>query len=106
VARGGSRIDPDVVGALVRRPRGPSALSDLTGRELEVLEQMAQGCTNRGIAQRLHLSESSVEKYATSLFSKLGLSEQPDVHRRVAAVLAFLHDQGKARPLPDHGHDG
>ena len=59
-------------------------------REREVLEQMAQGRNNAGIAQALFLSERAVEKHINSLFSKLGLSEEPDVHRRVKAVLLFL----------------
>lgn len=64
-----------------------------------MLEHMAQGRTNAAIAAQLHLSESSIEKYATSIFAKLGLSDEPQVHRRVAAVLAFLRDAGRAQPL-------
>lgn len=101
VARGGSVVDPDVVAALVgsnsRQERSP--LSHLTERERDVLEQMAQGRTNAAIAESLYLSESSIEKYATSIFAKLGLSDEPQTHRRVAAVLAFLRDAGRARPL-------
>jgi DNA-binding NarL/FixJ family response regulator len=101
VASGGSVIDPDVVGALVEQNthRSSSRIQQLTERELEVLEQMAQGRTNAGIAQRLHLSESSIEKYSTSIFLKLGLTDEPQVHRRVAAVLTLLHDEGRAQPL-------
>ncbi|HVJ96430.1 MAG TPA: helix-turn-helix transcriptional regulator, partial [Acidimicrobiia bacterium] len=66
----------------------------LTPREREVLEQMAQGRNNAGIAQALFLSERAVEKHINSLFSKLGLSEEPDVHRRVKAVLLFLSASG------------
>jgi DNA-binding NarL/FixJ family response regulator len=101
VARGGSVVDPDVVAALVagsaQRRRSP--LAELTGREREVLECMAQGRTNAAIAGQLHLSESSIEKYATSIFAKLGLSDEPQTHRRVAAVLTFLRDAGRAQPL-------
>lgn len=101
VTRGGSVVDPDVVGALVgsnaQQQRSP--LAQLTGRERDVLEHMAQGRTNAAIAAQLHLSESSIEKYATSIFAKLGLSDEPQVHRRVAAVLAFLRDAGRAQPL-------
>jgi DNA-binding NarL/FixJ family response regulator len=90
-ARGGSVIDPMVVESLVaQRAKAPSALERLTPREREVLEQMAQGRNNAGIAQALFLSERAVEKHINSLFSKLGLSEEPDVHRRVKAVLLFL----------------
>lgn len=101
VADGGSVIDPDVVGALVSRTtqHATGPVHDLTARELDVLHGMAQGKTNAGIAEQLHLSESSVEKYSTSIFSKLGLSDAAQVHRRVAAVLTYLHRQGQARPL-------
>jgi len=95
VARGGSVIDPVVVEALVaqRTGKAQSALAGLTPREREVLEQMAQGRNNAGIAQALFLSERAVEKHINSLFSKLGLSEEPDVHRRVKAVLLYLSEQ-------------
>jgi DNA-binding NarL/FixJ family response regulator len=101
VAAGGSVIDPDVVAALVARNSRPetSRLTHLTERERDVLGQMAQGRTNAAIAGALHLSESSIEKYATSIFSKLGLTDEPQVHRRVAAVLAFLNEAGRAQPL-------
>jgi DNA-binding NarL/FixJ family response regulator len=101
VARGGSVVDPDVVGALVgtKAQQAGSALEHLTDRERDVLEEMAQGRTNAAIAARLHLSESSIEKYATSIFAKLGLTDEPQTHRRVAAVLAFLRDAGRAQPL-------
>ena len=91
VARGGSFIDPLVVEALVaRRTRAAaSPLGSLTARELDVLREMAQGKTNTGIERALHLSSSTVEKHVNSIFSKLGLADEP-VHRRVAAVLAFL----------------
>jgi DNA-binding NarL/FixJ family response regulator len=95
-ARGGSVIDPLVVESLVaqRTARAASPLERLTPREREVLEQMAQGRNNAGIAQALFLSERAVEKHINSLFSKLGLSEEPDVHRRVKAVLLFLSASG------------
>lgn len=95
-AAGGSVIDPVLVDALVRRRRMAEAspLADLTPRELEVLREMAQGRSNTAIASRLALSESSIEKYTSVIFSKLGLTEEPHVHRRVAAVVAFLREQG------------
>lgn len=100
VARGGSVIDPMVVEALVnqRASKKESALERLTPREREVLEQMAQGRNNAGIAQALFLSERAVEKHINSLFSKLGLSEEPDVHRRVKAVLLYLSEHGASTP--------
>jgi DNA-binding NarL/FixJ family response regulator len=101
VARGGSVVDPDVVAALVggHAQRARSPLAELTERERDVLAQMAEGRTNAAIAAELHLSESSIEKYATSIFAKLGLSDEPQTHRRVAAVLTFLRDAGRAQPL-------
>ncbi len=92
VARGGSVLDPKVVEGLVsrRKREARSPLAQLTEREREVLEQMAQGKNNAAIAGSLHLTERAVEKHINSLFHKLGLSEEPDVHRRVRAVLTFL----------------
>lgn len=101
VAAGGSVVDPEVVSSLVARTsrKEESPLADLTDRERDVLEQMAEGKTNKAIAAHLHRSESSVEKYSASLFAKLGLGSEPDIHRRVSAVLAFLDAAGRARPL-------
>jgi DNA-binding NarL/FixJ family response regulator len=91
VASGGSVIDPKVVEALVSaRTSAQSPLARLTPRESEVLSEMAQGKNNAGIAAALVLSERAVEKHINSIFLKLGLSEEPDVHRRVKAVLLFL----------------
>lgn len=101
VAGGGSVVDPEVVASLVarteRNPDSPTA--QLTGRERDVLAAMAEGRTNAAIADSLHLSVSSIEKYGSSIFSKLGLLDEPDLHRRVAAVLAYLDDRGRAQPL-------
>ncbi len=101
VVAGGSVVDPEVVSSLVSRSgRGAdSPLQHLTDRELEVLTAMAEGRTNASIAERLALSESSIEKHSTSIFAKLGLTDEPELHRRVAAVLAYLDARGKARPL-------
>jgi DNA-binding NarL/FixJ family response regulator len=94
VARGGSVLDPKVVEALVARKDrvAHSPLAKLTEREREVLEQMAQGKNNAAIAKSLFLTERAVEKHINSLFHKLGLTEETEVHRRVMAVLAFLRD--------------
>ena len=94
VARGGSVLDPKVVEALLRRKdrEKKSPLGRLTEREREVLEQMAQGRNNAGIAGALFLSERAVEKHINSLFSKLGLTDEPQVHRRVMAVLTLLRE--------------
>jgi DNA-binding NarL/FixJ family response regulator len=92
VASGGSMIDPDVIEALVdaRSRHRDSPIEQLTPREREVLAEMAQGRNNAGVAGALGLSERAVEKHINSVFSKLGLSEEPDVHRRVKAVLVYL----------------
>ncbi len=92
VAEGGSWIDPRVVEALVtaRTAAVDSPLQHLTPRELEVLSEIATGKNNAAIAEALVLSGRAVEKHINSIFSKLGLSEEPAVHRRVAAVLLFL----------------
>jgi DNA-binding NarL/FixJ family response regulator len=92
VIEGGSVIDPAVVESLVghRAHSTESPLSELTPRELDVVRLMAQGRTNRGIAESLFLSESSVEKHVNAIFGKLGLAQEPTLHRRVLAVLAFL----------------
>jgi DNA-binding NarL/FixJ family response regulator len=94
VSRGGSVLDPKVVEALVaaKDRLAHSPLADLTEREREVLSHMAQGQNNAAIARSLFLTERAVEKHINSLFHKLGLSEEPDVHRRVMAVLAYLNE--------------
>ncbi|HAM03256.1 MAG TPA: DNA-binding response regulator [Acidimicrobiaceae bacterium] len=96
VAGGGSVIDPAVVDALVaaRSKAADSPLHRLTPRETEILGEMAQGKNNAAVAASLVLSERAVEKHINSIFSKLALSEEPDVHRRVKAVLLFLSAQG------------
>jgi DNA-binding NarL/FixJ family response regulator len=96
VARGGSVLDPKVVEELIdaRRRAADSPLTQLTQREREVLEQMAQGKNNAAIARALFLTERAIEKHINSLFHKLNLSEETDVHRRVMAVLAFLRETG------------
>ncbi len=100
VARGGSVLDPRVVDGLVARKdrQAQSALAQLTEREREVLSQMAQGKNNAAIAKTLFLTERAVEKHINSLFHKLGLSEEPEIHRRVMAVLAFLREEGLPAP--------
>jgi len=90
VAEGGTVVDPTVVAALVARTRARERLEVLTPRELEVLELMAEGRSNRGIAERLVVTEKTVETHVASILGKLGLEAEPDAHRRVLAVLAFL----------------
>jgi DNA-binding NarL/FixJ family response regulator len=93
VAAGGSAIDSKVVDSLVAARRENSPLEALTPREREALAEMAQGKNNAAIAASLVITEQSVEKYIHSIFQKLGLTWQPDVHRRVKAVLLFLSEQ-------------
>jgi DNA-binding NarL/FixJ family response regulator len=90
VARGGSVIDPAVVAKLVGRPSQPDRLGDLTAREREVLALIAEGRSNQAIADRLFVTEKTVEAHIASIFSKLELAPTPDDHRRVLAVLAYL----------------
>ena len=94
IAGGGSVIDPKVVEALVAaRTRSESPLDELTPRERETLEEMAQGKNNAAIAASLVITEPSVEKLAHSIFRKLGVAWQPDVNRRVKAVLLYLAER-------------
>ena len=90
VGHGGSVIDPTIVSQLLGRRRGDDPLEHLTPREREVLELMAQGRSNQGIAERLFVTERAVQKHITSIFQKLGLQAGSEDHRRVLAVLAFL----------------
>lgn len=89
VARGGSAMDPVVIEGLLRRTTD-SRLADLTEREQRVLAEMAMGRSNGAIARTLHLSERSVEKHVGGVFAKLGLTDEGETNRRVAAVLAHL----------------
>ncbi|HEX4832188.1 MAG TPA: response regulator transcription factor [Trebonia sp.] len=91
VARGGTVMDPEVIGALLTRRQRDEPLARLTGREREVLELMAEGRSNSAIAQRLFITEKAVGKHSTSIFAKLGLSPSEDDNRRVLAVLAYLN---------------
>jgi DNA-binding NarL/FixJ family response regulator len=96
VAAGGSVIDPKVVETLVaaRSRVAQSALRELTPRETEVLQQLAEGKNNAAIAGALTLTERAVEKHINSIFSKLELSEEPAIHRRVKAALTYLAETG------------
>jgi DNA-binding NarL/FixJ family response regulator/class 3 adenylate cyclase len=91
VAEGGSALDPAVVSELVGRRRHDDPLDELTPREREVLELMAEGRSNQAIADKLFVTLRAVEKHVTNIFSKLDLPASTDDHRRVLAVLLFLH---------------
>jgi DNA-binding NarL/FixJ family response regulator len=90
VAAGGSALDPTIVSQLLSKRREAGPLDDVTAREREVLELMAEGRSNQGIAERLGISERGVQKHVTSIFEKLGIPAGTDDHRRVLAVLTFL----------------
>jgi DNA-binding NarL/FixJ family response regulator len=90
VASGGSALDPEVVQRMVGRSRAEGPLDELTPREREVLGLMAEGRSNQGIADALVVTVAAVERHVTSIFSKLGLQQAPEDHRRVLAVLQYL----------------
>jgi DNA-binding NarL/FixJ family response regulator len=90
VAQGGSALDPEVVQRMVGRRRENSPLDELTPREKQVLGLMAEGRSNAGIAEELIVTVAAVERHVTSIFSKLGLQQAPEDHRRVLAVLEYL----------------
>jgi len=90
VAEGGSALDPEVVAQLVGRARRDDPLAELTPREREVMELMAEGRSNNAIAAQMTVTERAVEKHVTSIFQKLRLPAASEDHRRVLAVLAYL----------------
>jgi DNA-binding NarL/FixJ family response regulator len=90
VANGGSAVDPKIVSTLISRQRDDDPLAALTPREREVLELMATGSSNQGIADKLVITLRAVEKYVSSIFGKLGLPSSGSESRRVLAVLTFL----------------
>jgi DNA-binding NarL/FixJ family response regulator len=87
---GGVVVDPELVARLVGRSRAASPLDELTAREREVLGLMAEGLTDRGIAERLYLTPNTVETHIRHVIAKLGLPATPADNRRVHAVLAYL----------------
>ncbi len=97
VADGGAAIDPEVVSQLLSGNRDRS-LERLTPRETEVLEVMAEGVNNAGIADRLTITERAVEKHIRSIFLKLDLGRDDHDHRRVLAVLRYLRGSARDRP--------
>ena len=100
VARGGSVVDPKIVEELVaarsRKPKSP--IENLSAREREILGEIATGKSNSAIAAHLFLSERAIEKHSHSMFTKLGLAQEPDVNRRVKAVLLYLADERWVAP--------
>ncbi len=100
VHAGGTVVDPRIVEVLVsaHQQASSSRLDELTARELEVLAEIAKGKSNPAIAESLFLSQGAVQKHISSIFSKLGLTEEEKVHRRVRAVLMYLGQEERPRP--------
>ncbi|MEU1373978.1 response regulator transcription factor [Streptomyces triculaminicus] len=90
VAAGGTVMDPQVIAKLLARGEARGTVGDLTARERDVLELMAEGRSNAAIASGLHISESAVAKHTASIFARLGIAPSADGNRRVLAVLAYL----------------
>jgi DNA-binding NarL/FixJ family response regulator len=91
VAEGGSALDPQIVSQLLTKGRGADdPVNLLTPREREVIELIAEGRSNKGIGERLVITERAVQKHVTSIFLKLGLQQSDDDHRRILAVLAYI----------------
>jgi DNA-binding NarL/FixJ family response regulator len=95
VARGGSALDPEIVGRMLGRRQRDTLVDRLSPREREVLTAMAEGKSNHGIAEELVITNAAVEKHVTSIFHKLGLDPTPTEHRRVHAVLTYLRDSAR-----------
>jgi DNA-binding NarL/FixJ family response regulator len=98
VATGGSAVDPAVIAELVRARRRDDRLTRLTEREREALSLIAEGRSNRAIADRLGITTKTLEGMSGTIFGKLGLEDDPDVNRRVLAVLLFLDGGGRKAP--------
>jgi DNA-binding NarL/FixJ family response regulator len=92
VAGGGTALDPEVVARMLGRQREDSPIDRLSPRERDVLSAMAEGKSNKGIAESLVVTQAAVEKHITSIFDKLDLDPGPTEHRRVLAVLTYLRD--------------
>jgi DNA-binding NarL/FixJ family response regulator len=104
VAGGGTVLDPDIVAHFLSRQATRSRLAELTERERDVLALMAEGRSNRAIARQLNVSEKTVETHIASIFSKLDLFPEPDDHRRVLAVRAWMREATPAGGSATGGH--
>jgi DNA-binding NarL/FixJ family response regulator len=99
VAGGGTALDPEIVARMMGRRRASGPLDELSQRDREVLAEMAEGKSNRGIAEALFVSEAAVEKHVTAIFRKLEIEQTATEHRRVLAVVRYLRESGQAQPL-------
>jgi DNA-binding NarL/FixJ family response regulator len=97
VAAGGSALDPEVVGRMLGRRRADGPLEQLSPRDRDVLALMAEGKSNRGIADALFVTPAAVEKHVTAIFEKLGLKPERTEHRRVLAALTYLRSTGASQ---------
>ena len=100
VAAGGIALDPVIVARMMGRRRARGSLDQLSPRDLEVLAEMAEGKSNRGIAESLIVSEAAVEKHVTAIFRKLEIESTGTEHRRVLAVVRYLRESGQSQPSP------
>ncbi len=97
VAAGGTALDPEIVARMMGRQRDSSPLAELSPRDLEVLREMAEGKSNRGIAEALFVSQAAVEKHVTAIFRKLEIGPTATEHRRVLAVIRYLRASGQSQ---------
>ena len=100
VAAGGTALDPEIVACMMGRRREPGPLDELSPRDREVLKEMAEGKSNRGIAETLFVSEATVEKHVTAIFRKLDIEATATEHRRVLAVVRYLREAGQSQRVP------
>jgi DNA-binding NarL/FixJ family response regulator len=98
VAAGGTALDPEIVARMMGRRRDDGPLDELTPRDRDVLREMAEGKSNRGIAETLFVSEAAVEKHVSAIFRKLGIESTANEHRRVLAVVRYLREAGQSQP--------
>ena len=98
VAAGGTALDPEIVARMMGRRRMSGPLDELSPRDRDVLREMAEGKSNRGIAETLFISEAAVEKHVTAIFRKLEIESTATDHRRVLAVVQYLRESAEAPP--------
>jgi DNA-binding NarL/FixJ family response regulator len=97
VAAGGTALDPEIVARMMGRRQAQGPLDELSPRDLEVLREMAEGKSNRGVAEALFVSEAAVEKHVTAIFRKLAIEPTATEHRRVLAVVRYLRESGRSQ---------